>query len=56
MALAFAGVHRAAVERMLAELATMKENLRHANAQRAVAGPAGERFLALRQNKKERRS
>ena len=56
MAVAFAGVHRAAVERMLAELATMKENLRHANAQRAVAGLAGGRFLALRQNKKERRS
>ena len=56
MASAFAGVHRAAVERMLAELATMKENLRHANAQRAIAGSAGERFPALRQNKKERRS
>jgi MarR family transcriptional regulator for hemolysin len=42
MATALAGVDRAAVERMLAELATMKENLRQAHAQRAVAGPAGE--------------
>lgn len=42
MATALAGVDRTAVERMLAELATMKENLRHANAQRAVAAPAGE--------------
>jgi MarR family transcriptional regulator for hemolysin len=42
MATALAGVDRAAVERMAAELAAMKENLRHANAQRAVAGPAGE--------------
>ena len=37
MATALAGVDRTAVERMLAELATMKENLRHANAQRTVA-------------------
>jgi hypothetical protein len=35
-------VDRAAVERMLAELATMKENLRHAHAQRAIDGPARE--------------
>jgi MarR family transcriptional regulator for hemolysin len=37
IATALAGVDRATVERMLAELATMKENLRHANAQRTVA-------------------
>ena len=42
MATALAGVDRAAVERMVAALATMKENLRQANAHRAVAGPAGE--------------
>jgi MarR family transcriptional regulator for hemolysin len=43
MATALAGVDRAAVERMVAELATVKENLRQANAQRTVAAPAGER-------------
>jgi MarR family transcriptional regulator for hemolysin len=32
MAMALAGVDRAAVERMAAELATVKENLRHAKA------------------------
>ena len=32
MAMAFAGVDRAAVERMAADLATVKENLRHAKA------------------------
>ena len=37
MATAFAGVDRAAIERMLAELATVKENLRHAIALRNVA-------------------
>ncbi len=42
MATALAGVDRAAVERTIAALATVKENLRHANAQRAVATPAEE--------------
>ena len=42
-ATALAGVDRAAVERMVAELATVKENLRQANAQRTVTAPAGER-------------
>jgi MarR family transcriptional regulator, transcriptional regulator for hemolysin len=42
MATALAGVNRAAVERMVAALATVKENLRQANAQRAGAAPAGE--------------
>jgi MarR family transcriptional regulator for hemolysin len=42
MATALAGVDRAAVERMVAELSSVKENLRHANAQRAVAARAGE--------------
>jgi MarR family transcriptional regulator for hemolysin len=42
MGTALAGVDGAAVERMVAELATVKENLRHANAKRAVAVPAGE--------------
>jgi MarR family transcriptional regulator, transcriptional regulator for hemolysin len=37
MATALAGVDRAAVERMLAELATVKENLRQAIARRDVA-------------------
>jgi MarR family transcriptional regulator, transcriptional regulator for hemolysin len=37
MATALAGVDRAAVERMLAELATVKENLRHAIARRNAA-------------------
>jgi MarR family transcriptional regulator for hemolysin len=44
MGTALAGVDRAAVERMVAELATVKENLRHANAQRATA--AGEQRYA----------
>src|SRR6516162_4354611 len=39
-ATALAGVDRAAVERMVAELATVKENLRQANAQRTVTAPA----------------
>jgi MarR family transcriptional regulator for hemolysin len=42
MGTALAGVDRSAVEHMVAELATVKENLRHANAQRAVAARAGE--------------
>jgi hypothetical protein len=46
MATALLGVNRAAVERMLAPLATIKENLRHANAQRAVVAPAGEQRRA----------
>jgi MarR family transcriptional regulator, transcriptional regulator for hemolysin len=37
MATAIAGVDRAAIERMVAQLATVKENLRHAIAQRNVA-------------------
>ncbi len=40
MATALAGIDRIAVERMVAALATVKENLRHADAQRAVAAPA----------------
>jgi MarR family transcriptional regulator for hemolysin len=43
MATALAGVDRTAIERMVAELATVKENLRQANAQRTVAAPTGER-------------
>lgn len=39
MATAIAGMDRAAVERMVAQLATVKENLRHAIAQRNVAAP-----------------
>lgn len=42
MATALAGVDRAAVERMVAKLSSVKENLRHANAQRAVTARAGE--------------
>ena len=42
MATALAGVDRAAVERIVAELSSVKENLRHANAQRAVTARAGE--------------
>ncbi len=40
MATALAGVDRTAIERMVAALATVKENLRHANAQTAAAAPA----------------
>ena len=46
MGTALAGVDRAAVERMVAELATVKENLRHANAQRAATVAAGEQRYA----------
>jgi MarR family transcriptional regulator, transcriptional regulator for hemolysin len=42
IATALAGVDRAAVERMVAELAIVKENLRHAIAQRAARAPAEE--------------
>jgi MarR family transcriptional regulator, transcriptional regulator for hemolysin len=38
---ALAGVDREAVERMVAQLATVKENIRHA-IQNKTAGPAGE--------------
>ena len=41
MAMALAGVDRDAVERMLAQLATVKENLRAAIGQRAVAASVG---------------
>jgi len=41
MATALAGVERESIERMVAQLATVKENLRQAIAQRASA-PAGE--------------
>jgi len=41
MATALAGVERESIERMVAQLATVKENLRQAIAQRAPA-PAGE--------------
>jgi MarR family transcriptional regulator, transcriptional regulator for hemolysin len=41
MATALAGVERESIERMVAQLATVKENLRQAIAQRAT-GPAGE--------------
>src|SRR5580698_5026140 len=41
MATALAGVDRNTVERMVAQLATVKENLRHA-IQNKTAGPAGE--------------
>jgi MarR family transcriptional regulator for hemolysin len=42
MAMALAGVDRHGVERMVAQLAKVKENLRTAIAQRAAAAPAGE--------------
>jgi MarR family transcriptional regulator, transcriptional regulator for hemolysin len=42
MSTALAGVERESVERMVAQLAIVKENLRQANAHRA-ASPAGER-------------
>jgi MarR family transcriptional regulator, transcriptional regulator for hemolysin len=42
MATALVGVEREAVERMVAQLATVKENLRHAIQQRSAAGAAGE--------------
>jgi len=45
MATAVAGLNRAAVERMIADLATMKENLRLANARRS--SPRGERKGAV---------
>ena len=41
MAIALAGVDRDAVERMVAQLATVKENLRAAIGQRAVAASVG---------------
>jgi MarR family transcriptional regulator for hemolysin len=43
MAMALAGVDRHGVERMVAQLAKVKENLRTAIAQRGAAAPAGER-------------
>jgi MarR family transcriptional regulator, transcriptional regulator for hemolysin len=43
MATALAGVDRAAVERMVAALATVKENLRHAQAKHASAATAEKR-------------
>lgn len=46
MGTALAGVGRAAVERMVTELASVKENLRQANAQRAVPVSAGEQRYA----------
>jgi MarR family transcriptional regulator for hemolysin len=46
MGTALAGVSRAAVERMVTELASVKENLRQANAQRAVPVSAGEQRYA----------
>jgi MarR family transcriptional regulator for hemolysin len=48
MATALAGVDRAAVERMLAELATVKENLRHAIARRNVAAQPSSPGLGTR--------
>src|SRR3984893_13897646 len=42
MATALVGVEREAVERMVAQLATVKENLRQAIQQRSAAGGAGE--------------
>lgn len=46
MAMALVGVEREAVERMVAQLATVKENLRHAIQQRNAAGAAGEQRYA----------
>jgi len=43
MATALAGVEREAVEKMVAQLATVKENLRQAIQQRTAAGASGER-------------
>jgi MarR family transcriptional regulator for hemolysin len=43
MATALAGVERDSVERMVAQLAIVKENLREAIQQRTAGGPAGER-------------
>jgi hypothetical protein len=42
MATALAGVERGSVERMIAQLATVKENLRQAIQQRPAAGSASQ--------------
>ena len=42
MAIALAGVDRESIERMVAQLAVVKENLRHAIQNKAAAGAAGE--------------
>ena len=42
MVTALAGVDRVAVERMVAALASVKDNLRRANGQRAIARPTGQ--------------
>ncbi len=42
MGIALAGVEREAVEKMVTQLATVKENLRHAIQNKSAAGTAGE--------------
>ena len=46
MTMALAGVDRDSIERMVAQLATVKENLRQAIAQREAATPAGAQHYA----------